>query len=141
MNLLNTPESVVELINTDFFLPMHRAIRMKAFILSYSRYSISDEASVENARISVDAFEEASGIRLTTNTFNSILRLYPMSESVIYDDPGATDAREEVLNMMAHFYLNSWWPGNGDKLHQQADGFEKFLEALKKAHDFMIDIT
>lgn len=141
MNPLNTPKRAIELVNTDFFLPMQRAIRMKALILSYSRHSHPNVVSAENARISIDAFEEASGILLTPSAFNAILCLYPLSDSVIYDDPGATDAREEVLNMMAHFYLSSWWPGNGDELHQQAGGFEKFLEALKKAHDFMIDIT
>lgn len=140
MNPLNTPERVVELVSTDFFLPMQRAMRMKALILSLKNHSHRNEVSVEDIDISIDAFEEASGIRLTRSAFTSILCLYPISESVIYDDPGATDARDEVLNMMANFYLSSWWPGNGDKLHQQADGFEKFLEALKKAHDYMADI-
>lgn len=140
MNPLNTPEKVVELVNTDFFLHMHRGIMFKALLHSAKNHIHRNSVSTEDANTSIDAFEEASGIRLSYALFTSILCLYPISESIIFDDPGATDAREEVLNMMANFFLNSWWPGSGDNLLHEADGFENFLEALKKSYEYMVSI-
>lgn len=71
-----------------------------------------------------DFISKETLIQISTGQLRRILSLFPIEASV--------RGKKELLDIIAHFYLNSWWPTESDKVNH-----EEWLDVLEIAAAYL----
>jgi hypothetical protein len=90
-----------------------------------ARADASDEAYAEAA----EHLSEISDIAFSLDQAKRLLSLYPLARIKLAQAEGAgpTDVRDDLSDVLAHFFLGSRWPQYGDGI-----SIERFNEILQK---------
>lgn len=131
------PETAIQMINdelgcADTFMSIQSSsINNALAYLSQQRAtpnSIDNEVLIEIS----EYLKEETGLDFNPKLVFNLLALYPVQAGNIVTDPSATDAREQMFNIIAQCYLNSWWPCYKDNIDMQ-----RWNDALKKSFKIM----
>jgi hypothetical protein len=108
---------------------MHWQKSRMEFALANVRAIPSDDAVAP----AVGYVLEACGIALTAQQLLAILSVFPIERAKFAEYGwGDTEIRELTLEVLAHFFLSSRWPLDGDEVD-----VAQFIARLQKAAAFM----
>lgn len=98
-------------------------------ILEHALQSAGKVPSTECVRSAAEFLQEQTDITLTSAELLSLLDLYPYAKAKLADYGwGDTEVGDLILDVIAHAYLGSRWPMNGDGCDT-----EVFLDRLRHA--------
>lgn len=114
-----------------FYIEMQRNIINQALKHITKVYPIQPNLKLNILRDVHNYLKENLGMVVSQDHLAAMFILYPIDASAI-DDIDATDARDSLMDMISHYYVNSYWPGSDDG----ADD-EDWEEVIRKAAVYM----
>jgi hypothetical protein len=114
------------------FIFMHRAKLKKVVVYVYDLRSEWLPIGRDTAEQISEYLKENLCIDVPASKVLQWFSLYPF-EAAIFDeiDPFIEESLDAVLDMVSHYYLNSWWPTDSDNITDDA-----WIELLKKAQAY-----
>lgn len=90
-------------------------ITHRARLLIEHKGIVADRLKLEEVQ---ELLKERTNVLFTTETVDTILRMYPEANVKLALYGLDTEVTDLVLNAFAHFFLGTSWPINGDYLQQ-----------------------
>lgn len=116
---------------SEIFLKLQKAIIDQGWKHIGSHWSIEIKYPGDLLKDIQEQIKDFTDLDIKLSHIGRMMILFPLSASVIISDPYATDARDEIMDMLAAYYLNSTWPH-----HEDVIPFTLWLEAMQSAINY-----
>lgn len=133
-----SPTEVMEKLQDDEWATPHPFVFIhRAILRTVTRHVLELQSEWlpigrDTAEQICEYLKENMGLDVSRSLVLQWFSLYPFEASGFDEfDPFIEDSLDAILDMVSHYYLNSWWPTDGDNITDEA-----WIELLKKAQEY-----